>query len=375
MENEGVIRGGSAEAEDDIRRRAQLITWFTGLLALVIGFATVFRPLLASHDPMFTVAGVFNTGVTAFAWWWFRSGRTQRHAPTILIVLATAMILPLILVSGGPMSQFTSAVPLFPIFGVLLGGRRLAASSLAFWIAVLPMTYFLGDAVPDLTGEIWHPDKAASRTFWLIMASVIAMAFALEFDKRTRELQEKLRYLAERDPLTGIANRRGMDRALQRVLALTRRTDRWTTLMIVDADHFKRYNDERGHAEGDAALQRIARVLEDQTRAGQDTVARFGGEEFVAILWDTDPEEAAVVGEKIRLAVRGLGLRFNDESAQVLTVTIGAASTRGVDPACADELLRRADSALYEGKLRGRDRLIRGAELHGEAPAASAVRY
>lgn len=340
------------------RRRADLTTGFAGLLTVILAFATVFRPLVSDVGMTFTLIGVGNTTVMALAWWLFASGRIVRHAPALMMLLATLVALPLVLISGGPSSQFAVLVPLFPICGVLLGGRGLAVAAWLFWCLAMPVMFQLHPAMPDITGEAWHAEKAASRTLWLVLASTIALVFALYVDAVARRLQAELLSMTERDPLTGVYNRRGLDAALARAQARAEREDSWVTVMIVDVDFFKRFNDSRGHGEGDMALRAVATALTRHSRAGQDVVARFGGEEFVCVLDGTDPGAAQTAGNKLRQAIRDLGLRYDDASPDVLTATIGFASVRGRDRIDQDELLRRADAALYEGKRRGRDRVV-----------------
>lgn len=368
---DGSIGSGVATDVDpeEIQRRARQATWLTGLLTAVIGFATLFRPMVSDVGHTFTLLGAANTAILALWWWLFRSGRIVRQAPVILIALGTIIALPLILISGGPNSQFGPVIPLFPICGVMLGGRRMAIGMTVFWIVALAVLTQAGPALPDLTGAAWHQEKAASRALWLILSSTIALAFALHFDTSAGRLRARLLAMAERDPLTGVANRRGLDAALGRALALAARRTEHLTLTIVDVDHFKRFNDLRGHAEGDLALRKVADTLVAQCREGQDIVARFGGEEFVVVLGGTDRVAARFVADKLRHAIHALGLSYAPGGADALTATIGFVSIDGSEEVSHDTLLRRADAALYEGKRLGRDRSIDADDL----PSASAA--
>jgi diguanylate cyclase (GGDEF)-like protein len=245
----------------------------------------------------------------------------------------------------------------------MLGGRRLAIGITVFWALALPVMYYVTPMLIDLTGEPFHEPKASSRTFWLVLASVVALTFALHFDGVSQALQRRLREMAERDPLTGVGNRRALDIALTRSLSFARRQGGSVTLVILDLDNFKRFNDSRGHGEGDRALIRIAETLVAHCRAGQDSVARFGGEEFVLVLGQTDQQAARFVVEKIRRAVVDLALRYDDVSDDVLTITLGYTSVAGEAEVDHDDLLRRADAALYAGKRLGRDRAVSADDL------------
>ena len=175
---------------------------------------------------------------------------------------------------------------------------------------------------------------------------------------RERALEE----LAYGDELTGLPNRRFVLRQLDVLISRARRHGRELAVLVVDADHFKALNDRYGHSGGDAALRALAARLRDRVRA-EDLVGRFGGEEFVVALPDTNAAGAAAVAEDLRAAVAGQPVPV-ERRAATLTVSIGWADWRGED---LERLLRRADRALYEAKAAGRDR-VRPA---GTPPAAA----
>lgn len=157
--------------------------------------------------------------------------------------------------------------------------------------------------------------------------------------------------LAHIDSLTGLNNRRWADDLLASLLAQARRHRRPLGVLLCDVDHFKRVNDQFGHAAGDEVLQAVARTIR-QTLRESDSAARFGGEEFVVLLPETDAAGVAVVGEKIRCAIESLQL----PGVGRCTISIGGATTPGgrTRPA---ELLQRADEALYDAKAQGRNRV------------------
>lgn len=171
-----------------------------------------------------------------------------------------------------------------------------------------------------------------------------------------RSLEERLRHDANTDPLTGLANRRRfMERATQEQ-PRARRFGSPLSVLMVDADFFKRVNDQHGHAVGDQVLIRIATVLAAGVRE-HDLVARFGGEEFVAILVETPLDAAVIVGERLRQAIAQEPVA-TDAGPVPITISIGAAGGEGaaVD---IERLLVEADAALYAAKRNGRNRLER----------------
>ena len=149
--------------------------------------------------------------------------------------------------------------------------------------------------------------------------------------------------------MTGLANRRSILTNLTGMVSGARRHDRPLTAAIIDIDHFKTVNDTRGHAEGDRVLAAVAHALREHLRA-EDQLGRMGGEEFLALLPDSDARAAHKAFEKLRANVADIGV----------TVSIGWATWAGEDP---DELLGRADDALYTAKARGRNCVVGAATL------------
>ncbi|RZJ15573.1 MAG: GGDEF domain-containing protein [Acidovorax sp.] len=171
---------------------------------------------------------------------------------------------------------------------------------------------------------------------------------------RTLELEAANRALdlqARTDVLTGLLNRRGFETQMAFALALARRGARPLSLITVDVDHFKRVNDTFGHEAGDEVLRRLARTLEIRLR-NSDVVARLGGEEFVALLPDTDLTGARAIAESLVVAMA----EQQDPVVGQITVSAGVASVRGPEDTSAS-VLRRADAALYEAKGQGRNRV------------------
>jgi two-component system cell cycle response regulator len=183
---------------------------------------------------------------------------------------------------------------------------------------------------------------------------------------RTTVLQQELVDQARRmealvceDPLTGLVNRRSILTQLAGMVSGARRHGRPLSVAIVDIDHFKAVNDTHGHAAGDTVLVGVARALRSYLRA-EDQLGRLGGEEFLALLPDADGEAVATATEKLRAEVAALACRHGEIAIDV-TISVGWA-TWGGEPA--EELLRRADEALYAAKDGGRDRSM------GAAPAS-----
>ena len=173
---------------------------------------------------------------------------------------------------------------------------------------------------------------------------------------RARELSS-LKEQAARDPLTGLGNRRMLDTSLQRESARAQRTGNPLSLLMLDVDEFKLYNDTFGHPAGDQALRRIGMVLEQSVNRPADLICRYGGEEFAIILPVADADAAVVVAERIRKAVETAQIPHTEGAQRdVVTVSVGCATATGVgvEPAL---LIARADAGVYRAKSRGRNRV------------------
>jgi two-component system cell cycle response regulator len=157
--------------------------------------------------------------------------------------------------------------------------------------------------------------------------------------------------LASSDPLTGLRNRRWLVHHLGVLLECGR--DRELTALLIDVDHFKSVNDACGHAAGDAALRAVAGILRDSVRAC-DTVARYGGDEFVAVMPDAGRDEAARIAERLRAAVELADLRPGGSAR--ITVSVGVAGSAG--GGTAEAVLAAADRTLYAAKRTGRNRVV-----------------
>ena len=176
---------------------------------------------------------------------------------------------------------------------------------------------------------------------------------------RTQQLQEandKLQQLAIQDSLTGIANRRAFDEHLRQQWLNAKREKQPLSLLLIDIDHFKAFNDKYGHPAGDQALIQVAEQLAQQLHRPDDLVARYGGEEFAVILPNTTVRAAAVLAEQMRQAIAGRPAMINDKP-YFLTISIGLSSVIPTAEHNTRALLQRADQHLYQAKADGRNRV------------------
>jgi diguanylate cyclase (GGDEF)-like protein len=173
------------------------------------------------------------------------------------------------------------------------------------------------------------------------------------------------------DPLTNIANRRHLFQRLEMEIARAQRFGTELSLLMIDIDHFKLYNDRHGHLAGDDVLKAVGGTLVRNVRK-IDTVARYGGEEFAIILPQIRCPEAVLVGEKLRRAVSQLGFASTERQHGNVTVSVGLAHLAR-DARDVRELIARADAALYAAKTGGRNRLVAYAHRPSDSPKRGAL--
>jgi len=207
------------------------------------------------------------------------------------------------------------------------------------------------DAVSMIAGQL-----AVSLDNALLYASL-----EQKVAERTAALEEanhRLELLSTTDALTGVANRRKFNEALDAEWLRARRTKQPIGLVLIDIDHFKLYNDHYGHQGGDACLQLVATTMKTGLRAGSDLIARYGGEEFVLLLPNTDLAGTLVVAERVRAAVEARREPHAQSSHGIVSVSLGVTSFVPDGQTRATQVIELADQALYEAKRSGRNRAV-----------------
>lgn len=187
------------------------------------------------------------------------------------------------------------------------------------------------------------------------LTMALSLLFGRELRRRT-QMQAELAKLSKTDGLTGLPNRRAFEDGFAQAMTGVGHGSP-LSLLIVDADHFKRYNDRYGHQVGDEVLKGLARCIAASVHRPQDLVCRIGGEEFALLLPNTDEAGALRIAEKVHAEIATLTIESAGIGAGAVTVSIGLASavlTGGQDAKLTD-LYRRADAALYEAKTGGRN--------------------
>lgn len=166
--------------------------------------------------------------------------------------------------------------------------------------------------------------------------------------------QERMIESALRDPLTRLYNKRYFDERIDAELRFAKRHGTQIALLMLDVDHFKRVNDERGHLAGDTVLREVAAAIQRAVR-NEDVVARYGGEELVVLSRSISREAAIQLGERLRLTIEGLSVAVEGGDPISVTVSVGVAGSEPTEDITAEQLIAAADRALYQAKDRGRN--------------------
>lgn len=176
-------------------------------------------------------------------------------------------------------------------------------------------------------------------------------------EQQLAALASRLQILATTDSLTAVMNRRAFDDELEREFAHSRRTGRPLSLLMIDVDHFKTFNDLYGHPEGDECLKKVASTLAATIKRASDTLARYGGEEFCVLLPETDAEGAFKIAQEMRQAIEARRIPHEGSRVGFLTISVGAATcSSDASIASCQDLKERADIALYQAKRTGRNK-------------------
>jgi diguanylate cyclase (GGDEF)-like protein len=238
------------------------------------------------------------------------------------------------------------------------GVRRLGSY---LHLSQFPLTMLVAQSEWDVQSG-W---RAELRWHAVILACVMLVVIVL--GGRAVEANRALNTLATHDGLTGLANRRYLDATIEREFRRAVRSRQPVSIVMIDIDHFKDYNDCYGHPAGDDCLCAVARSIEGCLRRAGDLAGRWGGEEFVVVLPGSDATRAVAFAETMRLAVRGLALRHGRSERGIVTLSAGVATfVPGRSAGAWQALVADADAALYAAKASGRDTV----KMHVPAPVA-----
>lgn len=360
------------ERETEDERARHLVS--AGFVAVVIYIFFLFSDLRMIPDVLGTAVVVRLLIVTPlslaviFALWWGVRPVLREAIESAMMVISAVSIIALVVISEHPnAAYYSNRVLLVIIFAN-------AVVRLRFWYAIstslLILLAYLG--LGQYARVVPVPEIQLTNFFTLVTAVIFTLVanYSLERDHRRNYLlgvreriratelassNARLRELSHLDPLTGIANRRELDQILERTCRNKSDPEPFSIIML-DVDCFKEFNDLYGHTEGDDCLRRIASLLQASLRHTGDRVARYGGEEFVVVLPRTAMHHAIEVAERMLRSVSDLAIPHTGSPiGSVVTLSAGIATDQApVEPT---RMLARADAALYRAKAAGRNRV------------------
>lgn len=344
----------SSGAENTILVRR--IAWM-----LFIGCTLLLALRAASGGLSPLVVGLSMPVICVFGLIALSTGRILATTPAAVILLI-AFLFGLSSVSylvGGLNGPIIVSFPLVPVLGVLLLGSKHTVWVLLMTLSSSFLFIILHALDHKFPVHIRDTDYiVVMRGAWMCFSILMTTAIGHFYALKTERLQHELQRQSSEDYLTGLLNRRALDRVLHREQTRARATNRFLGQLVIDIDHFKRYNDVNGHQQGDSCLVAVAHQLQACVNAPAIAMARYGGEEFVAVVPDSNPSELMALAEKMRKTVEELQLPYAKGSDSVVTVTIGAAIGQGQALVSPDTLFDVADAALYRGKSAGRNCVV-----------------
>jgi diguanylate cyclase (GGDEF)-like protein len=345
-------------------RRAHLLAWL--LLFIILLAAIALIQVLVFNPPSSPRRGLYLlliVGLSALAVVAYRLNRTGHYGISAGMAVALAAIGPWGSAALDPAVARGDFVPLaYVVIPVLLASVLLRPVVTGVLAALQLSVLALVPLVFPATASINWPSLISFVAFTSVLsvaASVISRRDLAQIDEQTRQLatsEAQQREFSIHDPLTNLFNRRYLEETLLRELQRAERDSVPLSIIMMDIDHFKRFNDTLGHAAGDAVLQDIGGLLTRAIRAA-DIACRYGGEEFVLVLPDASLEVAAMRAELVRDAVKNLRVERSGLVLGPVTVSLGVAvfPDNGCD---GESVLRSADSALYRAKDQGRDQVV-----------------
>ena len=360
--------------------RIDLKIIFAGLLTyLMFGLADIFVGFEQTEN-LFLVRAML-TGLMLGALFALYNTRYRVYLIPVtaagIAVIGMSVIYYISLLEGLPRYAYHLGlvpVQVFAMVTLRLSYRSFLMTSLAMLLVYLSVYSQLGSLVDD--SEMSRTILALQPffvVFWVVMivmggylSYMMEASFRRDYLKncllaheaeRLQLLTQRLQYLSTTDGLTQVANRRHFEQEFEREWRRCQRSSEPLSLIMLDVDEFKQYNDSNGHLMGDECLKQIASVMLQQCRRSSDLCARYGGEEFIVLLPNMTPDDAASLAEVIRETIQHLNITHNHSDSGIVTVSAGVAGgvpRLGQSP---EDFIRRADELLYQAKGSGRNRV------------------
>lgn len=288
--------------------------------------------------------------------------------PVACLVSLIGMLVPAV-ISDDPLAAHVHYTGVFPVlYGNLILRARFPFAFLSS--IMLSAAYIVG--INDIAGLPSPAAVSASAVMVLISATTLYANYKLERDERRAYLLQlrgeirgqhlatanaELDRISQIDAITAVANRRAFDQRVRLLWQEALAGERWISILMMDVDWFKGFNDLYGHQAGDTCLREVAQVVRGELRGGSDLIARYGGEEFAIVLLGADLHDGLRIADRIRQAVEERAIKHDAAPEKVVTISIGVASSIASSELTLSELIESADAALYGAKHNGRNRV------------------
>jgi len=349
-----LINVGSSSPLDPEERRKRITAVFILLIMISATFVFSFYHLSQGHYHIVTMDGVG----FLYALFLLCYVRRQKRAPVVYWLIGTLAVLfcSITAVLGRTEISYYFWVFVLPAISFsLLGDKNGLACCLVFFLLCL----FLMTAPEYLMSSKPYSSSIIMRSMIIYLVLTFIMYYYESSQQMLiryiQEEKERFENASKHDALTGLSNRRDIMEKIEEEQERSVRSDKPFTLIMCDIDHFKRINDDFGHDSGDYVLKMIAHLLKDQVR-GIDCSSRWGGEEFLIMLVETDLDGGQNVAERIRKRIEKSVFTYKDTKIPV-TMTFGLSMYQGTGDDI-EACIKRADNALYEGKNQGRNRVV-----------------
>lgn len=325
--------------------RLRLINVYLVLTTFVFGFFTLFNLFVVNlyRNAIADIVGLLFV-IATFAYY-RRSGRVDI---TSRLVVLNLYLISMAVIIVAPKEYGILFWSIFaPIFSLFLLGRRKGLLHTGLYYAVL-VGYLLTQLGTSVSAHLFVE---------FIMASLILVAVIYYYELNRSEAYALIQRASIEDPLTGVYNRRQFNRLYEEEFRRAERNHTPFIFFIMDIDHFKRYNDNYGHHEGDNALRQLSSLLKHHFRRSGDAVFRLGGEEFGGIINPSEHDNYLGYLEQLRRDIEALAIRHESESAGVVTASFGLSISSELDTLTPMAIYQKTDKALYQAKQKGRNRI------------------
>lgn len=344
--------------QQKVEKNINLMKWISLYFSLLLFIAIVIRLLVNELQfPLLMLGSIVCISLAAFHFFANRNISYNILASIFISIMIVGIFLGTFF-AGGINSPVIIILPILVVFAFILFERKLS------WVTVGLITFLIIAYVVLQISDFTFPENTLSenqasimRGVWLIF-NILIMALSISFFKKeNEELRKKLFEESITDHLTGLPNRRFIEQFINFELAREKHEGRKISLLMIDIDFFKKYNDYYGHIEGDKCLVKVANFLKEHFKRRTDFIGRFGGEEFIVVISGLKDDEVYELAESYRSKLEAMAIPHAYSEFGKITVSIGINTIDGNTNMEMNDLIDSADKALYSSKSKGRNRI------------------